>query len=386
MHLLIIGIGNPVPTFIYRRMVALVQSGVRLSVVAEHGQRVDLPGAEIVRIGGHLNVWQHALNMLRVMAQPAVLFRLLSARTELPVVQRVRWALKYFPLVRNASPDVVHFQWLSYVPEFSWLRHFFRCPFVASARGSQVTVYMLTRPGYKTIIEQAIRGADYVHCVSEDIAQVCVQLGADKNKIIVNYNGIDLQIFKPREPESPSPVFTLISVGGMLWRKGLLYQLQVLRKLRAEKRAVELVWIGDGPDREGLLYTAHQLGVADCVRFVGKVVPSELPGWLSRADAYVSTSVAEGLANSVVEAIACGLPVVAFACEGMREILEPGVNGFILPFGDVEGIAGKVTYLMDNPETRLGMGKRARERAVEKFDEREWVTRMIKIYQSLETK
>lgn len=385
-RILIIGIGNPVPSFIQRRLEALANSGISLTVVAQHGQRIDLPNASIIRIGGTHTTWRYMMAFVNILRRPYLFFRMLSVRTELSLIQRLRWASKYVPLTSISAPDVIHLQWLSAISEFVWLRQFFNCPIIASARGSQVTVYPLTQPGYKNLIEQAIKLCDYIHCVSHDIARACERLGATPEKLLVNYNGIDLSKFCPVEIARDKKVFTIISVGSMMWRKGQYYQLQLLDQLQKEGRVVQLLWIGDGPDREGLLYTAHLIGVINQITLAGKVQASELPSWLNRADVYVSTSAAEGLANSVMEAAACGLPILAFTCEGMEEIVEPSVNGFILPFADINALFEKTIFVMDHSEERKKMGEASRQLAVDKFDEQRWVSHMIKTYKSLERK
>lgn len=385
-RILIIGIGNPVPSFIHRRLVALLSAGVKLTIVAEHGQVIDLPKARIIRVGGKQNKVQQLLSFLKVWAMPRLFFRLLSVRPELSLTQRWRWAVKYFPLIRTKTPTVIHIQWLSSVPDFHWLHKFFNCPMVASARGSQLTVYPLTRPGFKATIKEAIQKVDYIHCVSNDMALACQQFGAIPAKVFVNYSGINLQKFCPHKIKQTEKQFTMISVGAMMWRKGFQYQLQLLSMLVTNGRNIQLLLVGDGPDREGLQYSAHILKLDQYVTFAGKIKSTELPDWLSRADVYLSTSVAEGLANSVVEAIACGLPVVAFACEGMGEVLQDGVNGFILPVGDLNGMVERIQYLMDHPEEKKEMGASARKWAEEKFDEVEWVSLMVKKYKSIERK
>src|SRR5690606_37617684 len=113
------------------------------------------------------------------------------------------------------------------------------------------------------------------------------------------------------------------------------YQLLSLKELLRNGLIVKLLLVGEGPDREGLLYTANKLGLSESVVFSGNVAEETVAKLLSQSDIYVSTSIAEGLPNSVVEAAASGLPIVAFACEGIREIVANGENGFVVPFGDI---------------------------------------------------
>lgn len=387
MNLLIIGAGNPVPSFIRRRLQKLIAAGVRLTIVAEAGQRMDdFPGAAVIRIGGTLTFMQRFNAIVRACMLPHRLLRLMACRPELTWGRRLTWAVKFFSLSQLPPPDVVHIQWLASVPEFDWLRRYFRCPVVGSVRGSQLTVYPITRPGYDALIKKAIEQVDYIHCVSEDMALACRRLGAPLHKLVVNYNGIDLKQFVPGSGANASGRITIVSVGSLLWRKGVYYQLLILKALLLRSDNVQLVLVGDGPDREGLQYTASTLGLTEHITFAGSVKAADLPFFLQEADVYLSTSIAEGLANSVVEAVASGLPVVAFACEGMEEVLTEGYNGFILPFGDIHGVADKLAFLVDHGEQRKKMGTQARALAVDKFDDNEWVARMIKTYQDIAKK
>lgn len=388
MHILIIGIGNPIPSFVKRRLQALERAGVQLLIVAEHRQSMsDFKNATVIRIGGRTSFKKRVKKLIRILVHPLAFWRMLAQRTEVPWPSRMKWAVKYFPLTRIAAPDVVHFQWLSYVPEFAWLRYYFKAPFMGSARGSQVTVYPHTRVGYKTIMQDAMRQADFIHCVSSSMRQACLALGAAPDKLVVNYNGIDLEHYKARikHPREPNE-FVLISVGNMMWRKGYGYQLQLMKKLVAMGKSVRLIWLGEGPDKEGLMYTCHVLGLDSKVQFVGKVNSSEISNWLSQADAYLSTSAAEGLSNSMVEAAACSLPILAFTCEGTEEVIREGENGFIVPFGDIECLVDKIIYLMENPSARIDMGILSRKVAEEQFNEKYHVAEMKRIYSTMKRK
>jgi glycosyltransferase involved in cell wall biosynthesis len=79
------------------------------------------------------------------------------------------------------------------------------------------------------------------------------------------------------------------------------------------------------------------------------------------------TSHHEGLPVSLMEAMAMEKPVVAYNIRGVRDLVEDGVNGFLLPFGDIEGLANKIIYLMENPEIAKEMGRRGREKIEKEF-------------------
>lgn len=381
MHVLIIGIGNPVPSFIQRRIKALLKAGIQITVVSEAGQRWnDLGGIQTLAINGQSTFFQQLLAVVRVLFSPHGFFQMLTYRPELKWKQRLSWAVKQFPLIRIQSPDIIHFQWLATALEYNWLHHHYKCPHMGSARGSQVTVYPLAQKGFKSTIEQAIHLVDYIHCVSNDIRQHCIHLGAPEQKLFVNYNGIDVSRFKPSESNhSNTDSLRLISVGALMWRKGFLFQLQALKILIEKGVRTTLSIVGSGPDEMGLRYLAHRLGIIPYINFEGQLEEQRIIAMLQQSDIYISTSAAEGLPNSLVEAAACGLPIVTFECEGAMEIVENETTGFIVPFGRVDRMANMIALLTDQ-EVRKRMGELARKKMENEFDESYWVTEMVSRY------
>jgi glycosyltransferase involved in cell wall biosynthesis len=385
MKVLIIGVGNPIPTFITRRLNALAEADLKLVVALAYGKRHKIHANIKVLRYGNLNqmrladalgfmgsVIVHPLRFVRV-------FRLVSSRK---LLTRLKLAVRFFPLALVKHVDLIHVQWLGLVPDVQWLKTILRAPIVASVRGSQVTVYPLTRATYSDLISRAFQQADACHLVSYDLKKPCIALGALPAKLFVNYNGIDLERFKPNGRKKTTSGITLISIGSLIWRKGYLFQLMILQQLRASGVQVQLHIVGSGIETEGLTYTANTLGVADCVFFEGHLAEGEIIERLQGADVYISTSMAEGLPNSLVEAAACGLPIVTFNCEGTHEIIEHGVTGFIIPPGDVAQAAASLTVLL-NMDTRMAMGMKARERMLKLFDQRMCVTDMMAHYKRI---
>lgn len=385
LKLLIIGAGNPTPTFIARRLNALAEANLKLVVALAYGQKHTLHGnIKIVRYG-NLNQMRlvDALGfVVSVIVYPirfVRVFRLVSAGK---LSTRLKLAVRFFPLALLKNVDLIHVQWLGLVPDVQWLKATLHAPIVASVRGSQVTVYPITRATYSDLISRAFQQADACHLVSNDLKKPCMALGALPAKLFVNYNGIDLERFKPNGRKKNTSGITLISVGSLIWRKGYLFQLMILQKLRTSGVQVQLHIVGSGIEAEGLTYTANTLGVADCVLFEGHLTEPEIIERLQGADVYISTSMAEGLPNSLVEASACGLPIVTFNCEGAHEIIEHGVTGFIVPPGDVAQAAASLTALL-NRDTRMAMGMKARERMLKFFDQRMCVTDMVAHYKRI---
>ncbi len=389
IRVLFLGTGNPPPTFIKNRILQLDNTGnVKVVVLAS----VECIKNFILKNGIVLPELPICFS-IRSTILPLIFYSLLYPFSTLrlwlsldcyPFKIRLRTFIKYHSLVRVRIIDIVHFQWVVSSDEIGWARKFFKVPVIISARGSQLTIYPVTEPDYELKIRSSLKAADYIHAVSQGMADACIRHGADKDKIFVNYNGFDIERFKSlKQNKNNYKQFHLISTGTLMWRKGYLWQLILVKLLKEKGLKVKHRIIGDGPDRQGLQYTLLKLGLAEDIILEGHKPQEELINYLGDSDVYISTSAAEGLSNAVLEAVASGLPVVAFDCEGMNEIIDEGYNGFIVPFGDIISMAEKVRLLYSNRQLLETMGLNGALIAAEKFDYKIHVQKMIEFYKTV---
>ncbi|MGZ8528178.1 MAG: glycosyltransferase [Candidatus Limnocylindrales bacterium] len=134
--------------------------------------------------------------------------------------------------------------------------------------------------------------------------------------------------------------------------------------LVADRRA-RLVILGDGPERPGLEALAERLGVRDRVHLAGFI--RDVRPVIASADALVLASYREGLARSIMEALALEVPVIASTARGNRELVGPD-SGIVVPVGDPRALAAAMDRLIDDPEESRRMGARGRARMIERFD------------------
>lgn len=384
VSVLFIGIGpSRIPTFIERRIARLVGTNVKPVLLGADNISSTLPSGVsiekkiIIHQSSFLQVLFLSIRWIFAFPSNIKLWRISSGR----YTERIRWCLENFPITRIRNIDVIHSQWL--LPEISikMIKKFFPdTPLIVSARGSQVTVYPTRSAHILNRVRYNFKYASWIHCVSNDIAKQCIALGGMESKIFVNYNGIDLKRFKPSDNYSiREDALKIVSTGALIWRKGYLFQLQILKELLNKQINSNLYILGQGDDLESLLYMAHRLGIKEKVFFMGQKATNEVIELLQCGDLYLTTSAAEGLPNSVVEAAACGLPVVAFECEGISEAIEDNVTGYIIKYGDVQSAVEKIMGLT-NVEKRNVMGMNARERAERLFNEDFWVGKMVEFY------
>ena len=138
-----------------------------------------------------------------------------------------------------------------------------------------------------------------------------------------------------------------------------------------------LVLCGAGELLETVKAQARGLGLTDRIHFLG--VRTDIPDVLAAMDAFVLSSDWEGNPLSVIEAMSAGLPTVSTAAGGVPELIENGTEGFVVPLGDLDGLAKSMTLLLENKQMRQSMGAAAARRAMANFD----VSVMIKAYQHL---
>lgn len=189
--------------------------------------------------------------------------------------------------------------------------------------------------------------------VSAALVERMRALAFDPARLHVMRNGVDLERFQPQAMAEararlglPAGVPVLLTVGNLHEHKGQRLTLEAFALLRQQQPQARLLIVGEGPDRSWLASRAAALGLADVVRLVGVVPNTELAGWYSAADVLVLASSREGWPNVLLEAMACGTPVVASDVGGVREIVQHHAVGRVLPERSPAALAGALAELL----------------------------------------
>ena len=203
----------------------------------------------------------------------------------------------------------------------------------------------------------------------------------------VVHNGVDVNQFKPMQREAvlrqslglPDTARVIASVGRLVGWKGLRVIMELLPQLPPD---VHFLVIGEGPDAARLREQAERLGIAPRVHFCGRIAHEQLPSMLSQADMLVQPSLGEeSFGITLVEAMACGLPVLASRQGGMTEIVLPGVTGDLLPAGDVAAWRETLAQWLRQPDRMHAMGAAGRDRVVAEFT---WAANAAKVERVLQ--
>jgi glycosyltransferase involved in cell wall biosynthesis len=217
-------------------------------------------------------------------------------------------------------------------------------------------------PPVRRTVDRVLRGSSAVVATSSNVRSLVYDHYRYKGPVEIIPLGIHVPEIRPASRDElglPADAFVLITVGRLVRRKAIDVLLAAIAK--SGDGGAHLVVVGSGPEMDPLQAKASELGLESRVTFAGHV--SEERKWqlLSAADAYASSAMHEGFGLVFLEAMAAGLPVVAFDHGGQVDFLEDGRTGCLLSHGDLAGLASAVAWLMVNREEaeRIGMQNRA---------------------------
>ncbi len=277
-------------------------------------------------------------------------------------------------LVRKWRPDgTIAFFTLPCGPAAWLIQVLFKVPWVVSLRGGDVPGFLprqigayhrLTKPLIVFLWARAVG----VVANSNGLADLA-RSAAPRIPVQVLPNGVDTRRYRPkpeddrerREPRDEGPSgLRLLFVGRIVHQKGLDL---LFEALAAQPEDVTVDIIGDGPERDTLVRQAERLGLSHRVRFLGWLDRDLLPAHFQAADAFVFPSREEGMPNAVLEAMACGLPVIATDVRGMAEVVVTGESGWLVPLEDHGALVAALTQCRTDPNLRHRRGAEGRRRA-----------------------
>lgn len=244
-------------------------------------------------------------------------------------------------------------------------------PVVATAHRADVLDVPARGGAQRAQVAAAIAQIDQVVAVSNAMRTACEALATPRRPVAVVANGADTRVFHPRDRAEarrtlglPADEQIVTFVGVLTPRKGIDTLVEALGVLASQPGGAPLLTIaGIGELRESLQARAQELGIAERIRFVGKIAHDDVPLWMAAGDIFCLPSLSEGLPTVVCEAMACGRAVVATAVDGTPEIVDDGATGLLVPPRDPAALAGALGRLLADPDLRRRFEQEAQTRA-----------------------
>ncbi len=253
---------------------------------------------------------------------------------------------------------------------------------VTTLHGTDITLVGL-EPAFHPLIKYSLEKSDAVTAVSDYLKSKTEQSFKQDRKIDVIPNFIDPEIYKRipcpniRKQIAPNGEKILIHISNFRPVKRVPDTIRILAEV-SKTHNVKLLLIGDGPERSESEKLARELGVWENVKFLGK--QHALVELLSASDVFLLPSQSESFGLSALEAMACGVPVVASNIGGIPEVVSHRETGYIAEFGDIERMAKYVKELLDNQKKWQAFSDMSIKVAAEKFDSHKIISMYEDVY------
>jgi sugar transferase (PEP-CTERM/EpsH1 system associated) len=245
--------------------------------------------------------------------------------------------------------------------------------------------YNLLRKALRPLVHRYI-------AVSQDLAQWLAQVvEVPTTKIKQIYNGVDQQVFAPGSAEVSAPVGFMVDDAQVIGTVGRLVEVKDQRtlieafdrlvKVESTPKKLRLVIVGDGPMYQTLCDKITELGLSEYVWMPGD--REDIPDLLRMMDLFVLPSLGEGISNTLLEAMATGLPLIATRVGGNPELIEEGINGYLVPVGDTEVLSCDLKKILADPKALALYGENSLHKVRQFFDWDRTVEQYLAVYDQL---
>jgi L-malate glycosyltransferase len=253
---------------------------------------------------------------------------------------------------------------------------------ITTLHGTDITLVGQDRSFFE-ITRFGILRSNGVSAVSEFLKKMTIEEFDIDRRIDAIPNFVDLSLYDRRTPHdrsafAPTGEKLLLHVSNFRPVKRVLDVVRILERVVREVPAV-LLMVGEGPERASAQALARRLGVQDRVRFLGR--HDRIEEIMSLADVFLLPSELESFGLSALEAMAAGVPVVGSDAGGLPEVVKHAETGFLLPVGDIEGMAARTIEILKDDEHRRSLGQAGRARAAALFNADRIVTQYENLYE-----
>lgn len=301
----------------------------------------------------------------------------------------ILWPVQVRESIKKINPDIVdaHFVTINgYLGAISGFH-----PLIITAWGSDILLAPKGNPAHRLLTKQALKRADYVVCSSSVLQEEALKLGAIPDRIAVAFVGIDTEKFSSKQADSDfrrKIGISTLDAPIVISTRNLdaLYDVETLIRaiplVLKEVPDARFVIIGKGQQKNYLENLVQSLGIRDKTRFIGWISHDKLPQYLASSDVYVSTSLSDGTSQSLLEAMACGLPPVVTDIAANQTWVRDGENGFLFPQKDYKALARRVTRLLKEGREKIAAcGQASRRIVIERANQETQMAKVEQIYE-----
>jgi glycosyltransferase involved in cell wall biosynthesis len=287
-------------------------------------------------------------------------------------------------LLKKVKPRFLHAHYASGYGTLARLSGFH--PTLLSVWGSDVYLYPHQSLLNRRNLKANLRFADYLASTSHDMLVKTEEFVHPRTPIAVTPFGVDCESFTPQDRHGDATTIGAVkSLEAVYGIDILLRGFSILVK-RLPRKPLRLLIVGKGSLRGELEALARELDIHEMTEFVGAVPHAEVPDYLNRMSVCVCVSNSESFGVSVLEASACGVPVVVSDVGGLSEVVQDGVTGFVIPRASPAALADVLEKLILSPESARDMGRSGRQFVLDVYEEKKTVDVMLRLYDRILSK
>jgi len=370
--------GDGIAPFIKSIVENMVLHGQDIEVVAPYDSEIREVETGIVHINRFRYIWP---DQFHIIGHARSLYA--DVKLRLPAIGLMPFFLiaaflKLMKITKRQKSQVIYVHWV--LPNgliAMWVAVIRKIPYIISTHGSDIYVAQQNWI-FRTIAKSIFKHASAVTACSPELRQAAIDLKAPKDTLLLAW-GADPELFHPSVHLLEDRLsfgwdqseLIIAALGRMVYKKGFSFLIAALPEIIRHYPKVRLVLGGDGPLREKLSNEAEKLGVSNHVSFIGRIPWDHVQKFLASSDIFVLPSVKDnygnmdGLPTVLLEAMGCGIPIVASNIGGAVMVVENGRTGLLFQTGDSQALADAICSLAGDLERRKAIGQAARN-AVEK--------------------
>lgn len=359
--------GDYYGSFVFEEVKALAEEGFEIHVVTQHN-----PGIPYEEVMDQIHI--HRFRWL----EPKTFRALVHFKGLMDTFRMMTYVISLFfsliQIIRKYKIQIIHAH--SVIPTgfiASVVSKIMGKPLFITAHGMDINNFE-NRPIFNYFISRSLNSSSKSIAVSEDLAKKMRAMINDQNKIVVLRNAVDTDRFNPtinrdlrQNFDIKDEEILILFVGYLDEFKGIFELIDAFSTITRENSNVKLMMVGAGPKKEDLLKILTKMGIENKVIFTGMIEHEKIHRYYQAADIFILPSYTEGGGPPLVimEAMACGLPIIGTNVGGIPEGIENGVNGYILPPKNVDKLTKKLDILIKNDDLRKKFGNNSLEKIEE---------------------
>lgn len=383
--------------YLHRLAKSLVNRGIEIHAVVPHAEGLK---KEEIMDGVFIHRFQYLYpaNLQSLAYFPGIPenIKTFKGKIQLPFFM-LSTINKILNVVKKYDIDVINAHW-AIPPGFivTFIKKLYKSPVLITLYGAELfPVIKKNSRIMKWMISYTLNHAEKVVGIS-DVARDAGKIISKREDMQILPDGIDTRIFnlnvdeeKIKNKYSLNRNYLIFSSGRMVERKGFKYLIEAFLRVLQKFSNTKLIIGGDGPERDNLEYLAKKLGIKEKIVFSGFIGDNDFPKYMKACDIFVLPSIVdsagdtEGSATILLEAMACGTPVVGTKVGGIPYAIKDGIGGFLVEQKNPKRLADKIITLLRDEKLRGEMGKVGRKYVEEKFSLEKTAYKYIELFKLL---